>query len=141
VLDATIITGDPLHCQRKNASTIVEKVIDYLLQIKANQPKLFKHAQKLDGLEPPPFFQRPESATDASKTRAVHTVPIEPLEADLARARALIDVRSQRTVKKTGARSSESRYYLSSAPPFQHRPDQWLNFTCGHWAGLEIRYH
>jgi len=67
-LDGTIITADPLHCQRKNASTIVEKGGDYLLQIKANQPKLFKHAQDLDGLKSTPFFQRPEPDTDASKS-------------------------------------------------------------------------
>jgi hypothetical protein len=38
-LDGKIITGDPLHCQRRHARTIVEKGGDYLLQIKGNQPK------------------------------------------------------------------------------------------------------
>jgi len=71
----------------------------------------------------------------------VHAFAIEPLEAGFAHARALIVVRSQRTIKKTGASSSESRYYLSSAPPGQYRPDQWLQLICGHWAGVEIRNH
>jgi predicted transposase YbfD/YdcC len=71
----------------------------------------------------------------------VHAFPIEPLEADFAHARALIVVRSRRTLKKTGLSSSESRYYLSSVVPQQYRPEQWLKLICGHWAGVEIRNH
>jgi len=55
-LDGAIITADPLHCQRKTASVIVEKGGDYLLQIKANQPCLFKHAQGLDAIKSTPFL-------------------------------------------------------------------------------------
>lgn len=50
-------------------------------------------------------------------------------------------VRSERTTKKTGLTSCESRYYLSSIPPDQHSSEQWLQFICGHWAGVEIRNH
>jgi len=53
----------------------------------------------------------------------------------------LIVVRSQRTLKKTGATSTESRYYLSSAPPTQYSPQQWLHLIRGHWGGVEIRNH
>jgi hypothetical protein len=55
-LDGAIITADPLHCQRKTASVIVQKGGDYLLQIKANQPRLFEHAQGLDGIKSTPFL-------------------------------------------------------------------------------------
>jgi predicted transposase YbfD/YdcC len=50
-------------------------------------------------------------------------------------------VRSQRTIKKTGAGSTESRYYLSSAEPGQYSRSEWLQLICGHWAGVEIRNH
>jgi predicted transposase YbfD/YdcC len=50
-------------------------------------------------------------------------------------------VRSQRTIKKTGAFSTESRYYLSSAEPHQYSRLEWLQLICGHWAGVEIRNH
>lgn len=50
-------------------------------------------------------------------------------------------VRSQRTIKKTGASSTESRYYLSSAEAQQYSPSQWLGLICGHWGGVEIRNH
>ncbi len=71
----------------------------------------------------------------------MHAFAIEPLQADFPHARALIVVRSQRTLKKTGLTSSESRYYLSSVLPDQYRPEQWLQLICGHWAGVEIRNH
>ena len=63
------------------------------------------------------------------------------MAADFPFARTLIVLRSQRTVKKTGATSAESRYYLSSAPPQDYTPAQWLRLIRGHWAGVEIRNH
>jgi len=53
----------------------------------------------------------------------------------------LIILRSERTLKKTGANSTESRYYLSSALAQQYRPQQWLDLIRGHWAGVEVRNH
>lgn len=50
-------------------------------------------------------------------------------------------VRSQRTVKKTGSSSAESRYYLSSALPEEYRPEQWMSLIRGHWGGVENRNH
>jgi hypothetical protein len=73
-LDDKIVTADPLHCQRKTARVIVEKGGDYLLQIKGNQPKLFKQAQALDALKGTPFLSRPPRVTDASRH-----VPSTPL--------------------------------------------------------------
>jgi len=64
-MDGKIITADALHCQRSHAATIVQKGGDYLLQIKANQEKLFKKAQALDGLKATPFFSKPEPDTVA----------------------------------------------------------------------------
>lgn len=66
---------------------------------------------------------------------------MEPLEADFPHARALIVVRSERTIKNSGASSTESRYYLSSAEPQQYSCSEWLQLICGHWAGVEIRNH
>ena len=66
---------------------------------------------------------------------------MEPLRADFPYARSLIVVRSTRTVKKTGQTSVESRYYLSSAPPKEHRPERWLEWIRGHWGGVEVRNH
>lgn len=50
-------------------------------------------------------------------------------------------VRSHRTQKRTGLTTTESRYYLSSAPPEQYSSGQWLGLIRGHWGGVEIRNH
>ena len=71
----------------------------------------------------------------------MHAFPIEPLTADFPHARTLIVLRSQRTVKKTGHTTIESRFYLSSASPDEYRPEQWLELIRGHWGGVEIRNH
>lgn len=73
--------------------------------------------------------------------RRLHAFAIEPLTADFPFARTLIVLRSERTIKKTGTTTTESRYYLASAPPDQYCPAQWLELIRGHWGGVEIRNH
>lgn len=53
----------------------------------------------------------------------------------------MIVLRSERTVKKTGTSTTESRYYISSALSGQYRPEQWLDLIRGHWGGVENRNH
>lgn len=77
-LDGTLITADPLHCQRQNAAVIVKKGGDYLFQIKGNQPKLFKHAQDLDALKSTPFFERAAPDTGGSKSAPFMPSPSSP---------------------------------------------------------------
>ncbi len=52
-LENQTITADPLHCQRDQARTIVEKGGDYLLQIKGNQENLHKLARQEVLASPP----------------------------------------------------------------------------------------
>jgi predicted transposase YbfD/YdcC len=63
------------------------------------------------------------------------------MEAGFPFARSLILLRCERTMKKTGVTTIESRYYLSSLPPRQYSPAQWLRLIRGHWGGVEIRNH
>lgn len=50
-------------------------------------------------------------------------------------------VRSERTIKKTGLTTTESRYYLSSALPQSYSDAAWLSLIRGHWGGVEVRNH
>ncbi len=75
-LNGKIVTADPLHCQRKTARVIVEKGGDYLLQIKGNQPKLFKQAQALEALAGTPFLPKPGAGTAASKSARFMPSPL-----------------------------------------------------------------
>ena len=77
-LDSQMITADPFHCQRKEARIIVEKGGDYLLQVKGNQKRLFKKAQKLDALQDTPFLNRPTPDTAGSKPANFMPSPSNP---------------------------------------------------------------
>jgi predicted transposase YbfD/YdcC len=66
---------------------------------------------------------------------------MEPLEADFPFARSLTVVRSERTEKKTGQTSNETRYYLSSIEPSERSPAQWQALVRGHWGGVEMKNH
>lgn len=66
-LDEKLVTADALHCQRENASVIVQKGGDYLLQIKANQPNLLKQAQAAQAAHSSPFLPSHIAPAVASK--------------------------------------------------------------------------
>jgi len=74
-------------------------------------------------------------------TWRVHAFALEAMTADFPFARSLTVVRSQRTHKKSGQSSEESRYYLSSREAGEHTAAQWLRLIRGHWAGVENRNH
>lgn len=63
------------------------------------------------------------------------------MKANFPFARSLIVLRNTRCIKKSNRSTTEPHYYLSSAPPKQYRPAQWLGLIRGHWAGVEIRNH
>ena len=74
-------------------------------------------------------------------TWRVHAFDLEAMSADFPYARSLIVVRSERTNKKSGLSSEESRYYLSSREAGAHTALQWLGLIRGHWGGVENRNH
>jgi len=75
------------------------------------------------------------------QTWNVHAFAVEALTLDFPYARTIVVVRSERTLKKGGQSSQESRYYLSNRLPEEQTSEQWLNLIRGHWAGAENRNH
>lgn len=53
----------------------------------------------------------------------------------------VVKICSKRTIQKSGATSQESRYYLSSQQAHERTPEQWINLSRDHWAGVENRNH
>ena len=56
-------------------------------------------------------------------------------------SRTIVKIESERTVKKSGRTSLESRYFLSSQDWNERTPEGWINLTRQHWAGVENRNH
>ena len=64
-----------------------------------------------------------------------------PLATNFPYSRAIVRIHSVRTEKKTGKRSVEDRYYLSSQEKEERTPEGWINLSRSHWAGVENRNH
>jgi predicted transposase YbfD/YdcC len=56
-------------------------------------------------------------------------------------SRTIVKIKSIRTEKKSGRTSTEDRYYLSSQDPGERTPEDWINLSRSHWAGVENRNH
>lgn len=56
-------------------------------------------------------------------------------------SRSIVHIRATRTRKKSGKTSVEDRFYLSSQEPGERTPEQWINLSRSHWAGVENRNH
>ncbi len=52
-LEGVVFTFDALHCQKKTASEIIESNNDYVMQVKLNQPKLYKSAENISQTQIP----------------------------------------------------------------------------------------
>jgi predicted transposase YbfD/YdcC len=74
-------------------------------------------------------------------TWRVHAFDLEAMKANFPYARSVVVVRSERTIKKTGVQSEESRYYLSSCTADEQKAPHWLGWIRGHWGGVENRNH
>ena len=59
----------------------------------------------------------------------------------IAFSKTIINIQSHRTEKRSGKTSTEKRYYLSSQEATERTPEQWINLTRNHWAGVENRNH
>ena len=56
-------------------------------------------------------------------------------------SRAIVKIKSTRINKKSGRQSIEDRYYLSSQDTNERTPEDWINLSRSHWAGVENRNH
>jgi hypothetical protein len=65
----------------------------------------------------------------------------EPLATGFPSSRTIVRISSRRTVKKTGATSEETRYYLSRQEAPERSGEAWINLSREHWAGVELRNH
>lgn len=73
--------------------------------------------------------------------RAVSHCAAEPMATGFPFSRTIVQIRSTRTIKKTGQSSLEDRYYLSSQEAHERTAEGWIDLSRAHWAGVENRNH
>lgn len=120
-LEGCIVTIDAAGCQTKIVEAIVEKKADYLLQVKANQPKLLDAIEQSFALQP---FDQSWEETDADHGRI--TTRTCSVTDDLERVpkvdkwpglQTLVRVDSHTYFKASKKTAEMTRYYITSLPP------------------------
>jgi hypothetical protein len=73
--------------------------------------------------------------------RGVSLCAAEPMATGFAYSRTIVRILRRRTIKKTGHCTEDSRYYLASQEMVERSPENWIELSRQHWAGVENRNH
>jgi|SRR5580658_4737544 predicted transposase YbfD/YdcC len=141
-LDGCIVTLDAMGCQRDIAEKIRGQKADYILQVKDNQKGLREQMEDI-------FGSKAARKADQSVGSAHGRIEKRKCEAILVSGvllegfenwkglQTLVRIKSEREIKKTGEKSTEHRYYISSLPG----DAKLLNSSVrSHW-GIENNLH
>lgn len=137
-LDLTdvVVTADALHCQRATAEYIVGRGGHYVFTVKNNQRGL------RDLLKALPWNTIPVSSSVAGRghgRRERRTIKAAEV-AGLGFPHACQVLQVRRTVTRSGRRSVEVVYLITSMPMAAAAPLQVAAWVRGHW-GIENRLH
>jgi predicted transposase YbfD/YdcC len=141
-----VVTLDAMHCQTETAAAIRAKQADYVLNVKANQPKLFERLQQLferyvnqdfkgGGLRVHKTTER-SHGRDERREYYVAPAPKDLIESgQWAGLQSVVMVYRHREV--AGKETDEVHYYISSLPPKVKRLAEAIR---DHW-GIENSLH
>jgi predicted transposase YbfD/YdcC len=140
-LDITdaVITADALHCQRETAQIIRDCGGHYILTVKANQPTLRKRVKSLPWKDIPPLSVTRERGHGRQDTRTLKATELTTGIGFPGAAQVLRLTRT-RTNRKTGKRTRETVYAITSLTAIDAGPDQIAAWLRGHWS-IENRLH
>lgn len=136
-----IVTIDAMGCQKAIAKKIIAKEADYILMAKENQAELKEQIEKVFRIQKPETTNTQEDLGHGRIEKRICEVITKldflDTKENWTGLRCAIKVTSERIIKKTGAHSCETRYYISSLPG-----DAALinNSIRGHWA-IENNLH
>ncbi|WMU73266.1 ISAs1 family transposase [Enterobacter bugandensis] len=141
-LKGCVVTLDALHCQKETLNRIVLQQGDFIVQLKANQEKLYQHVQKAFSVQydNPELAEYVEKSTGHGRHEVRRVMQIKAdLPAELKKSwphiNSLIEIGSERTVN--GQTSCDARWYLSSLPV---APQEAARIVRRHWA-IENELH
>jgi predicted transposase YbfD/YdcC len=148
-IEGAVVTLDAMHCQKQTARAIRSRGADYVLQVKANQPKLYELLQEL-------FTEHGDNDWKGVKRHATREKAhgrIERREYYVAKAppelrREWTDIGSvgmvDRCREANGKESHEVSYFLSSLPAkvralARHVRSHWSVENSLHWS-LDVTF-
>jgi len=144
VLPGRVLTMDVLLTQRQVAQTMVDKGGDYVMIVKANQPKLQEEIELVFTLPPAGDRQEYSWSVDTGHGR-IETRNLTTSEAlvgysDWPGMAQVFEVGRHVITKKTGKERVEVVYGVTSLSPDQAGPGRLLELVRGHWC-IENKSH
>jgi len=136
------VTIDAMGCQQGIAGKILGREADYILQVKGNQKDLREQMEDIFGSAAARQVNEvAEAGHGRIEKRKCEAIPVKEVLLEGAGnwegLQTLVRIRSERTIKKTGEKSTEHRYYISSLPA----DAKLLNSSVrSHW-GIENNLH
>lgn len=117
-LKGCIVTLDAMGCQKNIAEAILKKEADYVLMVKGNQKGLKDQVEKLFSITP---VKAKHSSHDLGHGRIEHRTceVVDRLEfldgrQEWPGLQSAVRLTSERTMKRTGLGTAETRYYITS---------------------------
>jgi predicted transposase YbfD/YdcC len=138
-INGAVITADAMHCQRDTAQTIRDRGGHYILTVKGNQPNLRKRVKSLPWKDIPPLAISREHGHGRQDTRTLKATELTSGIGFPGAAQVLRLTRT-RTIRKTGKRTRETVYAITSLTVADAGPEQIATWLRGHWM-IENRLH
>lgn len=127
-----------LRTPKKTLELIVESGNDYLVALKANQPRLYRQVESIATHCKPlwPPLEHEEQQRGRHEKRSLRVFNAHSLDSQQwPQVQSIICIHRQTTRK--GKTSSHSAYYISSVATSAHG---WMQLIRGHWS-VENRLH
>jgi predicted transposase YbfD/YdcC len=138
-LTGVLFTADALHTQTGHADEVIARDAHLLVQVKGNQPTLFKQLKQLPWAQIPVGDRTRERGHGRRETRTLKAVTVRT-PGGIAFPHAQQAVRVTRTRIVAGKTSREAAYLTVSLPAGQALPVDLQTWIRHHWH-IENRLH
>ncbi|GAB1858654.1 hypothetical protein MHTCC0001_34940 [Flavobacteriaceae bacterium MHTCC 0001] len=140
-LQGCVITIDAMGCQKAIAEKVIQRKADYILMVKDNQGELKGQVEKVFNIQDSEQTHVEENLDhgriEKRTCEVISRLDFLDTKEDWKALRSIIKVTSERTQKKTGEHSCQTRYYISSL----QRDAKIINRSVrSHWA-IENNLH
>jgi predicted transposase YbfD/YdcC len=129
-LNGVVVTVDAMHTQTDTATAITSAGGDYVFTVKKNQPGLHTACKKLPWQDVP--AHRASSTSHGRRVTRTIKVIAAPAWVDFTGAAQIAQIR--RTVTRTGKKSVEVVYLITSAGHAAAPPATLAAWVQGHWC-------
>lgn len=136
-----IITIDAMGCQKAIVEKIIDKEADYVLMVKDNQQELKGQIEKVFGLTAGTEAELPidfgHGRIEKRTCQVISDLTFLDVKEDWKGLKTIARIISERTDKRSGKQSVQTRYYISSLPA---KPKTIAKAIRSHWS-IENNLH